>query len=136
MSAWLCSQTHINELAAYYVDKCQRYVNVRKSFKEVAELLFNENVRSLSARYSDYEEMVWYKFAAPIAYKRTIHNPFIMAKQVSCYCYQSCETDDFYETEAYKICEAIKDTLLSSHPDYENAPWGIDDPVTDRTVLQ
>jgi hypothetical protein len=24
------------------------------------------------------------------------------------------------------MCESIKDALLRNHPDYEDAPWGID----------
>lgn len=128
MSAWLCSDKHIFELAKYYVEKCQTYSSSKLSFKEAAELLYAENVKSLEYRYSEgtAAELVWYKMKAPINYVPTIDNIFVLAKQVDCYHYQSCEHPEWEDSKAYRMCLSIKEGLLSNHPDYEDAPWGID----------
>lgn len=123
MSAFLCSDKHIFELAKYYVDKCQSYVNNRLTFQEAAEILYEENCNSLGARYGDEE---FDKLNPPLSYVPTIKNIFALAKQVDCYSYQACEHDGWEKSKAFEMCEAIKDGLLRNHPDYENAPWGID----------
>jgi hypothetical protein len=125
MSAWLCSDKHIFELAKYYVDKCQSYSSSKISFKEAAELLHAENIKSLQYRY-DYEDHQFDPFHAPINYAPTIRNVFALAKQVDCYSYQACEHPTWEDSKAFAICEAIKDGLFRNHPDYEDAPWGID----------
>lgn len=50
----------------------------------------------------------------------------VIAKQISCYEYQSCEHDEWRESEAYAFCEAMNAALLHSLPGYEAAPWGFD----------
>ena len=121
MSAWLCSDKHIFELAKYYVENCQFYSNDKMSFKEAAEELYNENCNSLLARYGDEYPPI----KAPINYVPTIDNIFVMAKQVNCYEYQSCEHDGWESSKAHKMCRAIKEALLSKNDDYEEAPWGV-----------
>lgn len=123
MSAWLCSNKHIFELAKYYVDKCQSYSHERLTFQEAAEILYEENCNSLRARYSDDE---FDKLNPPLSYRPTIDNIFVMAKQVNCYEYQACEHDEWESSKAFKMCQAIKEYLLRNHPDYDMAPWGID----------
>jgi len=56
----------------------------------------------------------------------TIRNVFALAKQVDCYSYQACEHPSWEESRAHAICESIRYNLLSQHPDYDEAPWGID----------
>lgn len=121
MSAWLCSDKHIFELAKYYVEKCQTYSSNKMSFKEAAEELYNENCNSLLARYGDEYPAI----KVPMNYVPTVKNIFALAKQVHCYEYQSCEHDGWEDSKAYAMCQAIKEGLLRNHPDYEDAPWGI-----------
>ena len=122
MSAWLCSDKHIFELAKYFVDNCQQYSSDKINFKAAAQFLYDENCESLGARYGDDYNPIF----IPITYKPTIDNIFVLAKQVDCYAYQSCEHDGWETSRAYKMCEAIKYSLLNNHPDYEDAPWGIE----------
>jgi hypothetical protein len=122
MSAWLCSDTHIFELAKYYVDKCQSYSSSKLSFKEAAEILYGENCKSLAYRYGDEDFEV---IRPPMDYVPSIRNIFALAKQVDCYSYQACEHPEWEESRAFKMCESIKYHLLSEHPDYEAAPWGV-----------
>lgn len=123
MSAWLCSDKHIFELAKYYVEHCQQYSSNRMSFFEAAEELYKENCNSLNARYGDED---FKGITIPVNYVPTIRNIFALAKQVNCYEYQSCEHEGWESSKAYKMCQAIKEGLLRNHPDYEAAPWGID----------
>jgi len=121
MSAWLCSDKHIFELAKYYVEKCQQYTSSKLTFKEAALILYNENCNSLAARYGDDYTPI----KIPVNYVPTIDNIFVLAKQVDCYSYQACEHDEWEASRAKKICETISSYLLSNHPDYDAAPWGI-----------
>ena len=122
MSAWLCSEKHIFELAKYYVDKCQQYSSDRITFAAAAQYLYDENCESLGARYGDDYNPIF----IPITYKPTIDNIFVLAKQVDCYAYQSCEHDGWEKSQAHEMCESIKYHLLNNHPDYDAAPWGIE----------
>ena len=122
MSAWLCSDKHIFELAKYYVENCQFYSYEKMSFREAAKELYNENCNSLLARYGDEYPPI----KVPANYVPTIDNIFVMAKQVNCYEYQSCEHDGWEDSKAHAMCRAIKESLLTKNDEYENAPWGID----------
>lgn len=121
MSAWLCSDKHIFELAKYYVDHCQQYSSNKLSFKAAAQMLYDENSESLAARYDDE----YIPIHIPINYVPTVDNIFALAKQVDCYSYQSCEHDGWDASKAHEICKSIKSGLLTNHPDYEAADWGI-----------
>ncbi len=122
MSAFLCSDTHIFELAKYYVDNCQQFANKRLTFREAADVLYKANCESLGSRYGDeeFEEQV-----APELYRPTITNIHVMAKQVDCFSYQACEFDGWEKSAAHEMCDSIKYNLLSHSPEYDDAPWGI-----------
>lgn len=122
MSAWLCSEKHIFELAKYFTEKCQQYEPRKLTFASVAQYLYDENCESLATRYGDEYTPIF----IPINYVPTVDNIFALAKLVDCYSYQSCEHDGWEASQAFKICKEIKYHLLSNHPDYEAAPWGID----------
>jgi len=122
MSAFLCTDDHIFEMANYYIKNCEHYNN-DSTFKEIAELLYNENVASLQARYHDEEHDL---IAVNEQYDPIVTNVFHMAKLVNCYMYQSCEHEEWHESEARVICETIKSLLLTKHPDYDQAPWGFE----------
>lgn len=123
MSAWLCSEKHIFELAKYYVEKCQQYTAAsnKMTFKEAAQELHDENCASLAARYGDDLTPI----SIPVNYVPTVNNIFALAKLVDCYSYQACEHDAWELSRANSMCESIKSHLLSNHPDYEAAEWGI-----------
>lgn len=54
----------------------------------------------------------------------------VIAKQISCYEYQSCEHAEWHESEAKAFCSSLREGLLASLPGYSDAPWGFDERVT------
>ncbi len=122
MSAWLCSDEHIFEMAHYYVEHCQKWSGGDMTFKAAARYLHNENLNSLAARYGDEYPLI----KVPGEYQPIVTNVFHMAKMVSCYEYQSCEHNRWENSIAKEMCEAIIRRLLSNHPDYDAAPWGFE----------
>jgi hypothetical protein len=123
MSAWLCSENHINLLAAF-AD------NPPATFK----LLVAENIRSLEARYParDFLEE-WKQEAATYKYQPTQRSTdqTLVVKCCDCFDYQSCETDDWDVTEAFGFIKAVRRAAIArggraKGPDYDAKPWGID----------
>lgn len=92
---------------------------------KIAEVLRNQNIRSLQARYpDDYETMLDdqpYTFTRVESSKIT---PAAVLKSCACLEYQSCESSDYRETYAYRILDTIRDLAINSIPGYEDAPWG------------
>jgi hypothetical protein len=133
MSAFIVSDTHINALVRYASRHNVRafYGNPLAMFKvkdneqAAAELLLAENVKSVNYRYRDNEVMsITYDFAAPIL------TAIQAIKAVQCLRYQSCECDDFEESIAFKLIEAIIADAIPRLEGYESAQWAISDKVT------
>lgn len=145
MSAWLCSQDHINLIVNAHPDPEQRN---GQSF----HLLLNENLRSLDSRYSHRvdEHADWskdYQFeaiepwnlvkrvyaAADEHHKKyypatgkTVTAPRVGAQvRHSCdsFDYQSCENDDYYETPAAKFVQEVRDFYKGSKKLEDEALW-------------
>jgi hypothetical protein len=96
----------------------------------VARILRYQNLRSLQARYpSDWQDFLQgqpaYRYR-PLA-KAEI-DPVAVLKSCACLEYQSCETDDYDRTLAYKLVKAIAETAIGALPGYEAAPWGWERP--------
>ena len=130
MSAWLCSENHINLIASFAA-------NPEAAFK----ILVDENLRSLSARYPgrDFldewkQEAAQFKFCPSSLAFRDIANTqeaTLIVKQCDCYDYQACETDDYSMTEAARLVEAVRKLAIQAGGDSDGAlwemqPWGID----------
>lgn len=142
MSAYVCSKYHIKALAIFAVRKIHgslavdpRYVDGANdlSFKPAelvatryAAILLAENVRSVRARYADdmgdYEEI---NISAREVLRPATLSPVAVLKLCNCLAYQSCETDDWETTNAYKLLQQIKDAAIRILPGYEDAPWGL-----------
>lgn len=95
---------------------------------ELGAILLAENVRSVRARYpSDTpdsppgpcdQKRVWaYRFQ-PVAHQL----PTWVIKACDCLRYQSCETDDYENTLAYKVMQAIRESAITHLT--VDAPWG------------
>lgn len=134
MSAYVVSQKHINVLVNFTQRPDfkqwhrQIYMPGRDDVIDfpgpamVGQILLDENYRSVNARYGEKEEAE--KFLYVPSAERT---PLVVIfKAVSCLDYQSCETDDWKDTLAYKILQMIKEHAITQLPGYEQAPWGID----------
>jgi len=114
----------------------------------IGQRLVDECVASVHDRYPDTDPdegdlpgpndayyigpYVWkpYRPAETHAHGRVILPPAstaVIAKQIAHYEYQSCEHDQWEQSEAHAFCRALADALLSSLPGWSEAPWGIDD---------
>lgn len=122
------SEKDINDIVNYFVnstasdqlwlciDGDYNYLT-RDNAEHVADILYRENVRSVDARYNESN-------AVDFTYKPTYNT--VSDKEVSQLIdsleYQSCETDDYYETQAYKmLCNMRKNLLqriFAEEPDY------------------
>jgi len=92
----------------------------------VANILKAENIRSVNARYLESETAVACmipanRFALP-------RDAVTILKLCDCLEYQSCDTDDYAETEAARLLMAIRNLAIRRLPGYDDAPWGLPDP--------
>lgn len=107
---------------------------------DVANLLWRENMRSVSARYpnessgtlpggGDNEAVT----AADFQHCFDRIEPVQVLKACDCFAYQSCESDDWEETEVFSIVEALRSRAISALPGYDDAIWGA--PQINRGVI-
>ena len=93
---------------------------------DVGRILLTENERSVEHRYpgdndlpgkigeeaAGYSFRPWAETPAPVA----------ILKACDCFEYQACETDDYRQSDAYRIIDAIRSRAISRLPGYSNAP--------------
>ena len=51
-------------------------------------------------------------------------DPVQVLKAISCYEYQSCETEDWETSEAHEVCGVLRSVAISCLPGWEAAAWG------------
>lgn len=123
--SWFLSPTKDNQLW-YEMNGQYGYMGIEEAPK-VAYELYKQNVLSVNDRYNDTESDEQYGF-------EYIQN----AKQAYCLAeiagaidgleYQSCETDNYHQTDAYKIITSMRKHLLKVVQDQElgdNTTWSI-----------
>lgn len=95
-----------------------------------ANVLWDENIRSVRARYPDSSDDLPGPIDRPerleitkrdMMNRRTI-NPVQILKMCACLDYQSCETDDWRQTVAFTLLDAIKDAAIRRLPGYDESP--------------
>lgn len=105
-----------------------------------ANMLWMENIKSVSHRYPNESNAT---LPGPIgedfvikasAFKICAAQPDLaqLFKAIDCFCYQSCEHDEWEQSEAFAFCQALRETAWSSLPGYEDAAWGAPEPVRVR----
>ncbi len=133
MSAFIVNSETIGAIASYaQKEKCCQYgILYGKGIIEaekIAEVLANENIRSVCSRYGSADDMADPMFVSRCkddAKKTYPHITFgQLAKHVNCLEYQSCETDNYYSTDAYKILVCVRNSLAHDLAGYESAQWG------------
>jgi len=92
---------------------------------EQGQALVDQNYRSVNHRY--HEDAEPYQFRWRPFLPRL--SPVEIIKACNCYRYQSCETPDFKETEAYAIMTALRERAIIHLPGYEEAAWEIPEQV-------
>jgi len=131
MSAELLDHRHINYLVTFattydhapmptYYWKGERH-NIHMRRDEVGQILWDENYRSVNHRYNEDN-------GAPEFHTRPLKSPdkfdpVQALKAANGYVYQSCESPDYYETEAHAIIQVIKAKAIRNLPGYEEAEW-------------
>ena len=143
MSAFVVSHDHIDALVSFAVSHRLRYVAndhcidiTSDNATEVGRILLQENTRSVLARYPNEtedtapgrvgESVAGYKFS-PFAGLDTLPQHKLVGlilSGCSCFDYQACETNDYEDSVACAIIEAIRTEAIRAVPKYD-APWEI-----------
>jgi hypothetical protein len=149
MSAYICDKKHIAYLVAaacshqlqYAGGACARWFNNgqwhecqdgdAERMAEVANMLWMENIRSVSHRYPGESsatlpgpcsvdlfqpgdvESIWDHI-----------NPVQVIKACHCYSYQTCEHDEWEASEAHAFIHYLLSLACHRLPGYEEAEWG------------
>jgi hypothetical protein len=144
MSAYIVSDNHINVLVSYFVGRnphdglwveiygTYQYMN-RDNATEVARILYAQNVRSVDVRYGE-ENPAYYSFRF-ISQAKDVYAVAEIAGLIDCLEYQSCETRDYYATDAYRILCVMRKELLNELQEALPARlWGLIDVRSSRTA--
>lgn len=101
----------------------------------VMDMLVTENMRSIMARYPDTvspsgEPIIdnmpgligadWTYSATRSVREATWVD---VLKACSCYAYQTCETPDWPQTEAYQFIDALRHKAVANLAGYDDSPW-------------
>lgn len=137
MSAWLVSNRHVNALATFAVDQ-----GLCADPAAAALGMWCENRASLRDRYEDRAATYWPELATlegDFAYRDvTLPSLWHVISAADCYDYQSCEHDGWKSSAAKALTDAVRaracemlgfaagDDRVRRHPEYESAPWGIE----------
>lgn len=148
MSAYVCNPEHFGILAAYAVrNNCEiPEWRVRKdaiSAQNIAKGLARKNIRSVATRYPNDtsgnrpgpclgDEEIEEAAAIYAAYFVVTPQP-VTALQIIKLCeaidYQSCETEDWKDTLAWRQLDWIRRAAISSLKGYDEAKWSFDQPL-------
>ena len=136
---------HREGYLSYYHDGQSHRVDASNA-DEVGQMLIDENIASVGARYQD-TGITDLPGGDPMAYLSTytypvqflgrgmiqvvtdvrIPTPIEVLKALSCYEYQSCEHDTWEASAAHAFCEALRHVTISRLPGCEAAPWAWND---------
>ena len=155
MSAYICNLNQIKVLAIYASKRDRSGFKVEPCWYAVsphpdgewdhvalasayADILYQENVRSVRSRYPNDK---WDELPGPhikplhcVVYPADLLSQqklpkfsiVQLLKFANCLEYQSCESDDYKQTKAYKLLVAIREELVRDLPGYEEAHWEYD----------
>lgn len=98
-----------------------------------ADTLFQENIRSVRTRYPNDKRdelpgpciLPLHIVVAPehFQHRNWRLEPVAILKMADGLEYQSCETEDWPQTVAYGLLQAIRRAAIRALPGYEKAPW-------------
>jgi hypothetical protein len=102
---------------------------------QVGQILVNENVASVHARYPDTEPdagdlpgPVDAYYMGPYVYQDpgVALEPGALFRAIDHYDYQACEHEGWMASEAYAFLRALRERACTTVPGYKEAPWGYD----------
>ena len=122
MSAWIVSRNHITSIVLMAI---KLKTIEEKDAEKTGQMLWEENYRSVNHRYA--EDKVCPKFEMTPMKEPSIG---LAVKAIGCLDYQSCERNDWDDSEAKKLLDkmyaALDGDKMRDTKDYQDAPWGID----------
>lgn len=129
MSAFIVSDTHINALVrcASRLGLSYQYAGLTRRVagceQNTAEMLLAANYDSVNARYKENNvpQEIVYAIDAPLL------DALKTIKLANSLIYQSCEFDDWEDSEAKVFLQTLIDWAVCKLPGYDAAPWTIDD---------
>jgi hypothetical protein len=130
MSAFVVPNDHIDALltfaiapytygnVSYLVNGSRIEIN-RQNVSEIGRILLDENERSVCHRYNDKADDT----AASYRFKAWPFTPIAVSilKACDCFDYQACETDDYEQSVAHAIIDAIRKRAMRRVPGYDDA---------------
>ena len=144
MSAFVVGKAHINAMVRagiggrygplhWYPEGCDFEKSPTLTVEtadRVGQMLLDENVKSVMARYDDCEVtnlpgrtnaewLIPFEFVYTLERITAIETLSILA----CYEYQSCEHDGWKDSEAKCFCDALRKNAINRLPGYDEAPW-------------
>lgn len=114
--------------SSYYLPSAGTRIDARTvtELTAIGQTLLNENYRSVNRRYRWHRPAHVYSFRrhrlAMTGHRNTIALQVLSA--CACLDYQSCETNDWRQTDAHAILEQIKDRAINALAGYDAAKWG------------
>lgn len=148
MSAYICNPEHFGILAAFAVQHrcavrewCRTVTgNDIETAQAIAKGLARENIRSVAYRYpndvsgsrpgpclhdAEIEEAAAIYAAHFVTHPQGVA-PIQIIKLCQSYDYQSCETDDWKDTLAWRQIDWIKSAAIRCLNGYEGVDWSFD----------
>jgi hypothetical protein len=114
-----------SERAEEYFAACR--ANIRELNETTADrvgaMLWAENHRSVSYRYSEAQATPAYEFL--YRFPKLGVDPVVVLRAIACLAYQSNETPDWQLSEASAFLDALRDAAITHLPGYDTAPWEI-----------
>jgi hypothetical protein len=122
MSVYVVSNNHINVLVSWFItdsDIDKLWVRIggqytyldRGNAPRVAYELHKQNVRCVNYHYNDNKSDEQYIFTE-VENARQVYSLAEIAGAIDCLEYESNETDDYKQTEAYEIITSMRRKLL------------------------
>ncbi len=134
MSAFICNQKHINALVRFFATSRDdlyiynngvkdpiKFTNSPTDLTKLGQILIDENYKSVNSRYNENDKPERFVYNWNTKY----YEPPQILKALACLRYQSCETNEYEDSIAYKIVEALESRAINKLPGYDEAEWEI-----------
>lgn len=95
-------------------------IDMQELFDGIGQTLLNQNYWSVNCRYGEKKEAPKYK------YEDVEINEGILYGCITCYEYQACETNDYYQSDLHYSLERLKQAMIESmiNAKGQKIPWG------------
>lgn len=131
MSAWTVSKKHIDLLVTL---AAQAELLGDNTETQLGQILWDENYRSVNCRYDENTPTPRYEFTP---FNLSSLSTTAQIKQIKCYQYQTCETEDYDTTPSIILTDKLSKLLeadvkipkgkgIRDTAEWDTAPWGVD----------